>query len=483
MELKNRVVSGVAWTATEKFGSTLLQLCVSIIIARLLDPTDFGLIAMLTVFTMISNSIIDSGFTIALIRKPKPTTEDYSSVFYFNTVVSILLYVLLCALSYPISRFYNEPDLVRFAPFVFAIIPVNAMGIIQGAILQKQMDFRKIAAQNLIAAIVSGTVSIYMAYTGWGVWALVFQMISMSVVRVGIMWLRGNWRPLAKFSLAPIREFWSYSSRMFLNSLLNTTFNNISQLFIGKFYNPVQLGLYYQAQKLRDLPLMSISYAIISVSLPAFSSLQHDVEKLREASRKVMITMAFIIYPIMVGLIATAPEIFSIVLTDKWLAAVPYFQILCLSSLLIPVSDTYLNILIIKATGDKVLRIALLRRAFAVLVLAVTIPISVRAIAWGQVIYMAFDTLAYAYFSKRYIGTSVTRHIKEILPYLALTAAMYGVVVLVGYIFSNAGQTAVLLAKIGTGAVVYVGLAHLLRLEAWRDTKEIIQNMLRKLIS
>lgn len=481
MELKNKVVSGVAWTATEKFISTVLQLCVSLIIARLLTPSDFGLIAILTVFMFISNSIIDSGFSTALVRKAHPTTEDYSSVFYFNVVVSLVLYAILCLVSYPIAEFYKEPQLVKFAPVLFAIIPVNAMGIVQNAVMQKTMDFRKMATQNLIAACVSGAVAIYLAANGWGAWALVFQMLTMSVVRIGIMWLRSSWRPLKSFTIAPIKEFWSYSSRIFLTSLLNNVFNNISQLFIGKVYNSQQLGLYYQAQKLKELPLSSIITAVLSVSLPAFSSLQNDAQKLRDASRKVMITLAFIIYPLMIGLIAIAPELFNVLLTEKWAASVPYFQILCLSALFVPVSETYVNLFMLKSSGNKVLNVAIVRKIFFALMLVVTIPISVKAIAWGQVVCLAFDTFMYTYFSKRHIAKSVTAQAREIIPYLLLTAAMYIAVISVNWIFPHLDQIWILIIKIAVGAVTYLGLAHMFRMEAWVDTSEILKGLIKKL--
>lgn len=483
MELKNKVVSGVAWTATEKLGSVVLQLCVSVIIARLLAPAEFGLIAMLTVFTFISNSVTDSGFSIALLRKKSPTAEDYSSVFYFNVVVSLALYVLLVLLSYPIADFYDEPKLVAFAPVLFAIIPINALGIIQGVILQKKMDFRRLAAQNLTAAVVSGSVSIYLAYTGWGAWALVFQMLAMSIVRVAIMWSRGIWRPMAKFTIAPIRKFWSYSSRMFMTNILNVGFSNVSQMLIGKIYNPLQLGLYYQAQKLRDLPLTSITSSIMSVSFPAFSSLQDDRQKLHDAVHKIIITLAFVIYPLMMGLIAIAPELFEVALTDKWTPAVPYFQILCLTSLTVPISDTYVNVLNIKASGSKVFRLAVVRKLFALVVLCAALFVSVKAVAWAHVVFVTFDTLLYVYFSKKYLGTSVIRQIRSVLPYLLLTATMFLCVISVGWLFPSLAVVWILIIKVVVGAVVYISLAHAFRLEAWRDTSEILLGMLSKKLS
>ena len=475
MELKDRVVSGFFWHSAERFGAMAVQAVISILLARLLTPADFGLVAMLVVFSAVAQGVVDSGFSQALIRKKDASQLEYASVFYINVALSLLLYLLLLLAMGPIARFYEQPELTRYAPVLFAVIPVNAFGVVQNAVIFREMRFRVSAAINLTATIVTGVVAVAMAYTGFGIWALVFQIVGKEAVRVAMMWIWNRWLPGLRFSFGAVRELFAFGSKLMLAGIITQLSNNVAQLFIGKAYSASSLGLYYQAQKLRDMFSLTTSQAILNVSYPAFARLQDERDKLREASRKIIVAMSFVLFPVLMGLIGVAEGFFALVLGQQWMGAVPYFQIFCLSALFLPGSLVAFNILRARGRSDQVLKLDIFKRLAMLVMVAVAVFISVMAVVWAMLLFAVLDMVVNLIYANRQTGYTFRQFARDSVPYLLMSVVMLGCVWAAGLLSPFMAPWLLLCLKIAVGAGVYILLARFFKTEAWMDMDIIVR--------
>jgi len=477
-QLKHRVVRGVAWTLVERGGALVVQMAVSLVLVRLLTPADFGLVGMLAVFSMISFVFIDGGFTQSLIRKENPTPEDFSTVFFLNLAVGAGAYLILCALAWPIASFYGEPQLIRLAPAIFLPLPITALVTVPQTIFIKAMDFRTPAKISLLSMLVSSGAALWMAFTGWGVWALVWQPVIHITVRSLYTWTLISWRPVRRFSRSSLRELAGFGSSLFLASLINQFFTSLMQMFIARFYGAGQFGLYDQSRKLKDIPSDTLSASVAGVTFPALTTLRNEPEKLRESSRKVMIVMSFMLFPVMAGMIVTAREFFPIILTDRWAGAIPYFQVLCLTALVIPMTTVMQNVIKVRGESRLLLTTELLRKAFALAVMIVAIPAGLKAVVWGQLLYLTFGMGVGMYHGKRLMNYRIGAQLRDLLPVALLTAAMWAGVAAAGWFFAGILTLGwLLLLKVMAGVAIYACGAWLFRLEAWRESCEIVREM------
>ena len=482
-ELKHKVVKGVAWSTVEKVLSALLQLAVSLVLLNLLSPEDYGLMAIVAAFPAILMPLVDSGFSQALIRKKEVDDLDSSSVFYVNIAISLALYGVLVAIAPACSRFFGAPDFEVVAPILYLLIPINSFSNIQNAILQRKMEFRNLSLYVLVANAVSSAVAILMALRGLGVWALVGQRIGVVVVKTAMMWIGSRWRPRWQFSLERIRGMFRYGSRILLSDLVSNVYYQISNLFIGKFYTKADLGYYDRGNKIKEMPVTSTIMAVLNVTFSAFSRQKEDKVKLNHNARKVYVLWAFLMFPLMCGLIAVAEDMFRVLLPDVWLPAVPYLRILSTAGLLAPLSVISFNLVKVCDDGNMIFRIEFIKKLIATAVLAITIPISVEAIAWGQVAIFVSDMTINCLTAKRYVSEwSLWSRAKDALPYLGITGLMCGFIWLVGVVGAAVAVPlwVVFVAKIVLGAGFYALVAELLHLPAWQEMKEIIVGYLPK---
>ena len=477
--LKDKVAGGVAWSIAEKVGSMLLQMVVSIVVARLLVPEDFGVMAILTFFTALALVMVDSGFSQTLIRKESPTPQDYHSVFAFNIAVSVVLYVVLVAVAPAVARYYELPVIADIAPVLFLLLPINALFVIQNTIFTREFRFRLLSQATFTASFVAGVVAVAMALAGCGVWSLVGQRVATLAVKTLILWVRSDWRPSLHFTMKPVREMAPFSFRLLTTDLISSIYNNISQMFIGKIYSADTLGYFNQAQKFKDLPLTSAMQSVQSVTYPALSQIGDQREKFAESYRQVLMVVAFMLMPVMVGIVAVAEDLFALLLGEKWMPTVPYLQILCLMGLFQPLAMIAYNILKVKSNGAIILRLEIAKKALMTLILVVTIPHSVKAVAWGLVAMSFCEFVINFAASMRYASLGVWRMVRTLLPVLLITAAMYAAVLGMGRLMADAGVAVRLLSEIATGVVVYTLLALALRLEAMGEVRSLI----RKIIS
>ena len=479
-QLKEKVAGGVAWSIAEKVGSMLLQMVVSIVVARLLLPEDFGVMAILTFFTALALVMVDSGFSQTLIRKDSPSKEDYQSVFAFNIGVSVVLYVALVALAPVVARYYELPVIAKIAPVLFLLLPINALCVIQNTIFTREFRFQLLSKANFAASLVAGAVAIAMALAGCGVWSLVGQRVATLAVKTLILWMRSDWRPSLGLSMRPVREMAPFSFRLLTTDLISSVYNNISQMFIGKIYSADTLGFFNQAQKFKDLPLTSAMQSVQSVTYPALSKIGDQREKFAESYRQVLMVVAFMLFPAMIGIAVVAEDLFALLLGEKWMPTVPYLQILCLTGLFQPLAIIAYNILKVKSDGAIILRLEIAKKALMTLLLALTIPHSVKAVAWGLVV-MSFCEFAINFIaSMRYTSLTLWRAIRTLLPTVIVTAVMATAVIFVGRAMCECGIVLRLATEIAVGVVTYLLVAVVCRLEAFGEIRTLLRKMLSK---
>lgn len=479
-QLRERVASGVAWSIGEKVGSALMQMVVSIIVVNALMPIDVGMMAILTVFTAFAQVVVDSGFSQTLIRKAAPTEGDFRSVFLFNIITALSLYALFTACSPLLARYYGWPVLAELAPVLFLIIPLNAVCVIQNTIMVREFQFARLSTIIFVAALVSGIVAVTMALCGCGVWSLVGQRVSQMAVKAILLWLTSSWRPKANSHDSSFKEMIPYSMRLMVTDLITSIYNNISRLFIGQMYSGNALGFFDQAQKLKDMPVNSTMQSIQSVTFPALAKINNNEEKFIDSYRRVVMLTAYIIFPIMVGLISTADDIYELLLKPQWHPAVPYFKTLCLMGLFYPIAAVSYNILKVRSNGAIILWLEIIKKAIMTLILIITIPQSVMAIAWGLVVASACEMILNYVATRRYVALSLWSFSRTILAVAIVTAAMYGAIIWEANLIAEWSVGLRLLAKILSGVVIYISLSAALRMEAFKEALTIVRQFLKR---
>lgn len=478
--LVDQVATGVVWSTAEKVCSMLLQMVVSVVVARLLVPEDFGVMAIMTFFTAVALVVVDSGFSQTLLRKAEATDNDYKSVFIFNLVVSVVLYLLFVALSPLLANYYDLQIITKIAPVLFLLLPINAFGIIQNTLLSREFRFGLLSRINFVASLVAGAVAIVVAVCGGGVWALVAQRLTMMATRSLLLWWRGGWRGKGRFDGSAWREMAPFSFRLMSTDIVSALYNNVAQLFIGKVYSADTLGFFNQAQKVKDLTVQSAVQSVQTVTYPALAKIKEDAEKFSESFRKVLLINIFIMAPVSVGMSAVAEPLFRVLLGEKWLPTVPYFEVIALSGIFYPLAMVAYNVLKVHSNGAIIFRLELLKKAIMTAVLAFTIPYSTMAVAWGLVAMTLVEFVVNFMATRRYTALSWWQMIGTLLPSLLLTAVIYVAVWVEGCYAQSLAPALLLFIQIATGAIIYSLGAWLLRLEALKEFVNIIKGVLRR---
>lgn len=478
--MSKRVASGVAWNIAEKIGSTLLQAIVSIIVANRIMPDDMGIIAVLTVFVTLSQVVIDSGFSQTLIRKANATAEDFKAVFRFNLIASVALYAILTATTPWIASYYGWELIRKVAPVLYLLLPLNALCVIQNTIMVKEFRFAQLSTIIFFSSLISGILAIVMALTGFGIWSLVGQRVSMMATKAILLWWKSPWRWRRDIRTGSLREMTPYSLRLIATDMITAIYNNIAQLFIGKIYSADMLGYYNQAQKLKDMPVNATMQSIQSVTFPALAKISDNPTKFDEGYRRVLMLTAFIMLPVMTGLIATADDIYMLLLKPQWHPAIPYFRIMCLIGIFYPISAIAYNVLKVRSNGAIILRLEIIKKVIMTIILATTIPISVMAIAWGMVGAAACEMVLNIGATLRYAGLKLKSLATTLLPIIALTAVMYLATELVGSQIENLAVGLRLVIKIGVGIISYAAIAYITKMEAFGEALAIAKQFLNK---
>lgn len=475
-ELRDSVARGMAWSLAEKAGSMLLQMGVGIFVARLLAPDDYGVMAILTVFATLSLVVVDSGFSQTLIRSENPSPGDFRSVFRFNLIASVLLYLLLVLVSPLLADYFGLPVLHTIAPVLFLLLPLNALCVIQQAIYTRQLRFDTLSKAVFASTVFGGAVAVGMAWSGYGVWSLVGQRLAAMGGKAAMLWALSDWRPEGRFSGRALRTMAPYSLRLMATDLISALYNNISQLFVGKMYSTQMLGYFTQGQKLKELPVAATLQSVQNVTFPALSKIGADPGKFAESYRQLMLMVAFLVFPVMTGLIAVAENFFALFLGEKWMPTVPYFEILCLAGLFTPLAAVACNVLKVKSDGGVIVRLEVVKKSVMTVILLLSIPRGVTAIAWGIVAMAACELALNVFATRRFAALPLRRLIGAVLPAALLSGVLYAAVFLFGRLV-ELPLPLLLLTKILLGVIVYAGLALLLRMEAAGILLQMLKRM------
>ena len=456
--LKQQTFSGVFWSAIERFSVQGIQFILSFVIARQLLPSDYGLIAMLSIFMAIAQNFVDSGFSNALIQKQNRTNVDYSTVFYFNIAVGILMYLILVFLSPAIASFYNQPILKDIIIWVGLNLVINSLATVQRAILTIQLDFRRQAFVSLTAVIISGCVAIYMAINGYGVWTLVVQGLLNSSITVILLWVTSQWYPLFVFSCSSFKELFSFGSKLLLGGLLHTIYTNLYTLIIGKIFPIRELGLYSKASSLSQYPSTNITGILNRVLYPVLCRLQEDNDALTEKFYLFIRLTSFLVFPMMIGLAVLSEPFILLVLTDKWTDAVPYIRILCFAYMWDPIMRMSWNLLNAKHRSDYSLKAEIIKKITAVTILFLTIPFGIKTMCLGLVLYALSDLCIILQFTKKILpSVTLKNHMRNLYPIFFQSLLMGLGVYLFIQVFLNPWIQ--LFGGLGVGIILYLLLS------------------------
>lgn len=480
--LKQKTVSGVLWSAVQKFGSTALSFISSIVLARLLMPEDYGCIGMLAIFMLVASTFIDGGFGSALIQKQRPTQEDYSTIFFWNLGLSLVLYLVLFISAPAIARFYNLPLLCSVLRVQGIVLIINAARIVQVNQLRKKLNFKKIASVNLSVSAISLVVTIYLAWKGYGVWALVAQQLVVSVLSTLIYWVTGYWVPTLSFSKQSFKELFGFGGFILLSNLINTLCNNIQGLLIGRFYNPATMGYYSKAKSTEELSSTFISNIIDQVSYPVLSEAQNDKAYMIRMLKKFICVLAYLTFPIMLLLILLAKPVFVVLYSEKWLQSVPYFQILCLAGLAICLQG--INYYAVAAVGKSkdMFVWTLVKRALGLCFIVGGLAIwGIKGLLAGMVLTSYMIYFINAGLVSKHIGYTGIHQFKDLLPVILVSGVSFFVAFLAGYFFHlNMYEEGAI--QLVIFAAIYLGLSLLFKLEAFAFSKEVVGSFIHKTI-
>lgn len=397
--------------------------------ARLLTPEDYGLVGMLTIFIAVSQSLVDSGFSQALIRKQDRSEIDNSTVFYFNICIGILLYLILFLTAPIIARFYDEPTLIPLTRLISLSILINSFVVVQRALLTVKIDFKTQAKASFTAGIVAGMVGIGMAYAGFGVWAIVWYQLVNLTTNVGLLWILSEWRPIVAFSRESFRELFAFGSKLALSGIIDTIYKNIYLIVIGKVFKASDLGYYTRAQQFSEFPSSNLTGILQRVTFPVLCTIQDDDDRLRNAYRRFLRMSGFVIFPLMIGLAAVAHPFILLVLTDKWEFSATLLQILCLSMMWYPIHAINLNLLQVKGRSDLFLKLEIWKKAIGITILCVTIPLGLVAMCWGTVLSSIISLIINTHYTGKLIHVGFIMQMRDLLPSLLYSFSM-GLIVL-----------------------------------------------------
>ena len=450
----------------------------SIFLARILDISDYGIVAMIVVFMAVAQAFVDSGFSSALIRKPDLNEEDKSTAFYFNIVVGLTCYGILFIASPLIADFYDEPLLSPIIRVTGLSIIFNSLCVVQRALFTIAVDFKTQAIISLACTVISGVVGLVMAYNGYGVWALVGQSTISTFLNFVLLWLCSRWRPVTGFSKASFRYLFNFGSKLLASGLLDTLYNNAYPIVIGKFYNSAQLGLYSRAQGYASLPSSNITGILQRVTFPVLSLMQDDDQKLANNYRRLLRMSAFVVFPLMIGLAAIADPLIRVLITSKWAGCIIYLQIICFGMMLYPIHALNLNLLQVKGRSDLFLRLEILKKIIGVCALCITIPFGITAMCIGLVVVSVVALYINTYYTGKLLSLGFLMQIKDLVPFFILSML---VGLLMYYVPISINNDLYRLVSGGLiGIVSYVGLAALFRIKEFNELINLIRKNGRK---
>lgn len=475
---KSKVLASLFWKLLERTGTQGIQFIVSIVLARLLMPEQYGIIALVMVFISLARVFVQSGFNTALIQKKDADEVDFSSVLYLSLGVAGVLYVIIYFSAPFIASFYTQPLLVPVIRVLSITLFIGAFNSIQNAFVARNMLFKRLFISSLGAVIISGVVGIIAAYQGWGVWALVAQQLTNQLMIAIILWFTVKWRPHLLFSFKRVKTLFSYGSKLLASALIDILYRELTTLFIGRMYTPAMLGFYNRGQQFPQLIVTNINGSIQSVMLPALSAHQDNRKRVKDMMRKAIVTSSFLIFPMMIGMAVVAEPLVKIVLTEKWLPAVPFLQIFCISFSLWPIHTANLQAINAMGRSDIFLKLEVIKKIMGLIILGISLPFGVYAIALGQVVSGFVSTFINAYPNKQLLDYSYKEQLADIMPSLMISLVMGVIVYSINFLSMPAWQ--ILVLQVVSGSIIYIGLAKIFKIESFNYLIKTIKELKKK---
>lgn len=480
MSLKAKTVSGVFWTILQRFSVQFINLFVQIILARLLMPEDFGLIAMIQIIITLGQTLIDSGMTSSLIRTQAPDERDYSTVFFTNLGVSIIIYALAFSIAPYFAHFFEMPlltDLVRVYAVTFVI---QAFAAVQLARLTKQMNFKLQMLLQLPSTLIGGICGVLMAYNGYGVWSLVGLNIVMTAILAVSLWIKTDWRPRLIFDWSRFKVHFNFGYKLTLSSLLANLYTESYSLIIGKMFSSAQLGLYKQANTLRMFPVTNVTSALQKVTYPLFSQVQDDNKRLKRVFKKITFLVFFTTTPVMLLSIVIAEPLFRLLLTEKWVPAVPYFQILCVAAIFYPLSMYNLNIIAAKGLSGLHLKLEVIKKTLSIMVLFALLPFGMYGVVVAAALGMIVHALVNCIYSGRLIDYSIFEQVKNLYPIVLIGVSTMAIVYyFLMYMGSNTRLSDFLLLMFSTilYIIIYTFFSFVFKVNGIHEIYELLKSL------
>ena len=472
------VITNFFWRFLERCGAQGVTFIVSIVLARLLDPTVYGTVALVTIFTTIMQVFVDSGMGNALIQKKDADDLDFSSVFYFNMAMCSVLYLIMFFAAPFIASFYRMPELTAIVRVLSFVVVISGVKNVQQAYVSRHLMFKRFFFSTLGGTIGAAVIGIAMAYLGFGVWALVAQMLFNAAVDTTILWITVKWRPKKMFSFQRLKSLFSYGWKLLASSLIDTVYNDLRQLIIGKKYSSGDLAYYNQGKKFPQLIVTNINTSIDSVLLPTMSKAQDDMAAVRSMTRRAIKTSTFLIMPAMIGLAVCAEPLVQLILTEKWLPCVLFLRIFCITYAFYPIHTANLNAIKAMGRSDLFLKLEIIKKTVGIIAILITMWISVQAMAYSFLVTTILNQIINSWPNKKLLNYSYLEQVKDMMPQILLSLGMGAAIYAVSFLHLSASLT--LLIQIPLGVLVYWSGSKIFHVESYTYIIEMVKNFKKR---
>lgn len=470
--LKNKTLKGLIWSSVENFSVQGVQFIVALIIARILDPKDYGLVGMLSIFIAVSQSLIDSGFTQALIRKQDRTDRDNSTVFYFNTLLSVFIYAILYIFAPLVADFYKEPELIKLMRVLCLGIVIGSFSIVPRAIFSATLNFKVLAKVSFTAALISGLAGLYMAMSGFGVWTLVYQSLLNTLVISVLVMICSKWYPKIVFSWISFKTMFAFGSKLMLSGLIDTTYNNLFMIVIGKKFSAASLGQYSRADQFVKLPSQNILGILNKVTYPVLCSIQDDSEKLESAYRRILKMSGYVVFPLMALLAGISHPLVAFLIGMKWSFAATLMVPLCFGMMWYPIHALNLSLLQVKGRSDLFLKLEIIKKIIGVTLMCISIPFGVLAMCYATIVSSIISLVVNTYYTGKLINIGFLVQIRDLLPSLLMSMTVFATTYIIS--IQNIGNILKLVITIPMAGIIVLLLSYLFRFDEVQFIKSLI---------
>lgn len=477
--LKERTISGIFWSSVHRFGTMLISFFANIVLARLLTPEDFGIIGMIMVFIVVSGAFVDGGFASALIQKKDPNNNDYSTIFYWNLFISLVLFSILFIAAPAIERFYQMTSLALILRIQGFVLILNAFNIIQFNQLRKQLNFKRLANIHLLSTSLGSITGIIMAFAGFGVWSLVVKILTLGFFNSIILWFSSNWRPSFVFSRNSFKELFGFGSFILMASIVDKVYSNVQVLIIGKVFSASDLGFYTQAKRIEAIPVKGLSEVVNQVIYPVFSQLQDNIKRMKKGISLSLKSVTFLNFPLMVLLIVVAKPLVLLLLTERWSDSIPYLQILCIGGMIYTLNTANNNIFKSLGKSDAFFYVQLFKRIIGLFMIILGLRYGLK----GMLFAISFNFYLFyfisAFFSAKYSGYKIEHQLKDVAPAFIIAILSGLLTHFMGMPFNSFSNLGMLILQGVFYSALYLGFAYIFKLEALYIYYEIIHAMLK----